>query len=155
MLTPVRAAELRKEILERADSVSGNDFWLNQRPFILSFGPEYPEGLSEICDAGLPEVVGWSPEDVVTLAAMCNRDEDHRLLANLCAELAEKEDGLIDFGGYLAIGPIVEGSGPEDALRIENPDGVTGLLFATSLSHYGDVSLLRSWLQHPSFRMVK
>ena len=99
-LTDERVASIRDGIRRIADSVTGSDFWVNQRPFILIVGPEYPEEMSEVRANGLPELLGWSPEDVVTFAAMCNGDEDHRVLAQLCIELAEKEAGVIDFGGH-------------------------------------------------------
>ncbi|WP_437943138.1 DUF6368 family protein [Sorangium sp. So ce281] len=150
-----RVAALRRGISRIADEVHGDDFWVDQRPFILTVGPEYPEANSEILEAGLPEVLGWSPEDVVSFAAMCNDDQDHRLLARLCIDLAEAEGGVIDFGGQLAIGPQLDDLQDDKPVRVENPGGVTGVLFATARSHYGDAELARSWLRHASFRMVK
>ncbi|WP_437792253.1 DUF6368 family protein [Sorangium sp. So ce693] len=150
-----RVAALRSGISRIANDVRGDDFWLDQRPFILTVGPEYPEAISEILEAGLPEMLGWSPEDVVSFAAMCNDDEDHRLLARLCIDLAEAEGGVIDFCGQLAIGPPLDGLRDDKPVRVENPGGVTGVLFATMRSHYGDVAFARSWLRHASFRMVK
>jgi len=138
-----------------ADSVNGSDFWLKQRPFMLIVGPEYPEAMSEVLENGLPELLGWPPGDVVTFAAMCNGDEDHRLLARLCIDLAEKHAGIVDFGGHLSIHPRAENGEPGKAARAENPAGLVGTLFATSCSHYGDVAFARSWLQHADFRMVK
>jgi hypothetical protein len=154
-LTQERMVGLRRGIAQSADTMNGHDFWVNRRPFILSMGPEYPEEISEISDAGLSLVLGWRPEDLVRFAAMCNGDEDHRLLAALCIQLAEQEEGIIDFGGYLPVGPNLDDATPENAVRVENPAGLRGVLLATSLSHYGDVSFTRSWLQHPRFHMVK
>jgi len=154
-LTDERVTSLRDGIQRIADSVNGSDFWLKQRPFILIVGPEYPGEMSEVLENGLPELLGWSPEDIVTFAAMCNGDEDHRLLAQLCIDLAEMHAGIIDFGGHLSIGPRPESDQPGKAVRVENPAGVVGTLFATSCSHYGDVAFARSWLQHADFRMVK
>lgn len=153
--TPEQIAELRRAIAQTADTVNGDDFWVDRRPFVLSTGPEYPEEISEICDAGLPLVLGWRPEDLVRFVAMSNSEEDHCLLAALCIQLAEREEGIIDFGGYLPVGPNLDGATPQNAVRVENPAGLKGVLFATSLSHYGDVSFARSWLRHPQFRMVK
>ncbi|WP_437522563.1 DUF6368 family protein [Sorangium sp. So ce726] len=150
-----RVAALRAGISRIADEVRGDDFWLDQRPFILTVGPEYPEAISEHLEAGLPEVLGWSPEDVVSFAAMCKDDQDHRLLARLCIDLAEAEGGVIDFGGRLAIGPQLDGLQDDKPVRVENPGGVMGVLFVTARSYYGDVALARSWLRHPSFHMVK
>jgi len=154
-LTDERIADLREGIGRIADSVDGSNFWVNQRPFILLVGPEYPEAISEILDTGLPELLGWSPEDVVTFAAMGNSDEDHLLLAQLCIDVAEKQAGLIDFGGHLSIGPRPGDDEHGKAVRVENPAGTVGTLFVTSCSHYGDVVFARSWLHHADFRMVK
>ncbi|WP_437708809.1 DUF6368 family protein [Sorangium sp. So ce448] len=150
-----RVAALRSGISRIADEVRGDDFWVDRRRFILTVGPEYPEAISEVLEAGLPEVLGWSPEDVVSFAAMCNDDQDHRLLARLCIDLVEAEGGVIDFGGPLAIGPQLDGLEDDKPVRVENPGGVTGVLFVTARSHYGDAALARSWLRHASFRMVK
>lgn len=154
-LTDEQATSLRDGIRRIADSVNGSDFWLKQRPFILMVGPEYPGAMSEVLENGLPELLGWLPEDVVTFAAMCNGEEDHRLLAQLCIDLAEKHAGIVDFGGHLSIDPRARNHEPGKAVRIENPSGVLGTLFATSCSHYGDVAFVRSWLRHADFRMVK
>ncbi|WP_437301635.1 DUF6368 family protein [Sorangium sp. So ce426] len=55
----------------------------------------------------------------------------------------------------MGISPQLDGLQDDKPVRIENPGGVTGVLFVTARSHYGDVELARSWLRHASFRMVK
>jgi hypothetical protein len=80
-------ARRAREACGQAEGDDGN-FWLDERPFIMTVGPAYPEQLSEVSH-GLPSILGWTPEQVVTFAAMCNDDRDHRLLARLCVALSE------------------------------------------------------------------
>jgi len=163
-MTDERLALLRNEVARIATEVRGDDFWINGRPFILQVGPENAEQLPEIAESGLSGILGWSPQEIVTFAAMCNGDQDHHILAQLCIAVAERDGGVIDFGGCLAIGPTFDGSVRSGALRVENPEGTKGVLFATAYetgagsfatTHCGDVALVRSWLQHPDFRMLK
>lgn len=149
-LTPERVARLRSDIAAMASTVQGNDFWLEERPFILSIGPEHAEEIPELCEHGLPQLSGWVPADIVRFSAMCNDVRDHQLLAGLCSELAEQEGGLVDFGGHLAMAPTPK-AGCE---RVDVPH-TSGILFATSSSHYGDATFVRAWLRHPRFHMVK
>ncbi len=156
--------------LQRAKEACGEvtgtdeDFALDARPFVATIGPEYEEQLSEVAESGLAELLGWLPQRVVTLGAMCNAAEDHRSLARLCLALCEQTGGIVAFGGRLPFGPDLSGATPATAVRVENPIGLDGVLFASSYetvsgtygtAHYGDAKLLRAWLDHPSFRMIK
>jgi hypothetical protein len=163
-VTEERARSLRNELARVATDLEGDDFRVDGRPFIFAIGPEYAEELSEIEESGLPAVLGWVPRDTVSFAAMCNQEHDHRLLAELCIALAEREDGIIDFGGCLAVGPNLSDSAASKPLRLQDPEGLSGVLYAAShetspgsffTSHYGDAALARAWLHHPNFRMVK
>ena len=114
------------------------------RTFLWSTGEEYPGELSEEDLFGL---IGWQPKDQVIFAAMCNDEVDHRVLAELCIEVAYSLDGVVDFGGWLGddiapkIGQIWAGS----------YESVSGRAF----SHLGTPGFLEWWLQQPGFRMVK
>lgn len=112
----------------------------------------------------LSQLLGWTPVDRVSFAAMCNDAEDHRLLARLSLDLAEEAGGIVAFGGALSIGPHLEGASPATPMRISNPEGLDGVLFATSYEtvwgsfatvHFGDVAFVRAWLADPRFHMVK
>jgi len=140
-----------------------DDFHVEGQPFLVSFGEAFPGAYEDLAH-GLPSVLGWSPQDEISLAAMCNGDVDHRLLAELCLRLVRAFDGIVSFGGQLAIGPSLSGANHVPPVRTENALGVRGLLFATSYltvngdyatAHFGDGDLLEAWLQHPRFRMVK
>lgn len=144
---------------------AGTDLWIEQRPFLVSTGPEYPEDLADLGASGLPQLLGWMPAEVVSFAAMCNDARDHHLLARLCLAVCEQTGGIVDFGGALPFGPELEDGAPSAARRIVNPQGLDGgALFAVSYliaagsfgtTHLGDADLLRAWLAHPDFRMVK
>jgi len=163
-LTEARKTLLRSDIARIATDVRGDDFWVDGRPFILGVGPESEAQLTEIAQSGLAAVLGWLPRDVVSFAAMSKGDQDHRLLAELCSGLAEREGGVIDFGGWLSIGPTLDEWVQSEPVRVENPAGMSGVLFAMSYqtvagafatTHYGDATFVRSWMQHPGFYMVK
>lgn len=145
---------------------SGDDheLWIDGRPFLSTIGPEYPEALTDVVESGLPRLLGWTPRAVVTVAAMCNDAEDHRLLGRLCLALCEATGGIVAFGGALPFGPDVEGLAPSSPLRVTNPGGLAGVLLVASYetvsgalatTHYGDASLLRAWLAQPTFHMIK
>lgn len=163
-LSEVRATEVRAEILRTAEKVEGNDFWIDGRPFIVWFGEEYPGELDELCEVGLPDVLGWKPNATLGFAAMCNGQEDHRILAELCVLFGRKLDGIIDLGGRIAVGPSFDGLSATQPVRIETPDNLQGVLFATSYltamgvyatCHFADTTLMESWLKDSRFRMVK
>jgi hypothetical protein len=148
-----------------------NGFWLgDEHPFIVILreeDPYYPDELEDFADLdehGLPTLLGWRPQDRLGFAAMCNGDEDHVLLAELCIRFAEQLDGVIDFGGDLSVGPDLSGPSPSPARRIDAPEGLAGVLYAAvyksvagtyATCHYGDAAFLRAFLGHPQFRMIK
>jgi hypothetical protein len=143
---------------------TGTEFTIDERPFVVWFGEEYLGELREREEGGLPELLGWRPADSVGFAAMCNEQVDHQLVAEICAEVAERLGGIIDFGGPIGLGPVFPKEAPHRPMKIVNPGGVPGLLYATCYEihpgrygtcHFGDAALLRSYLQLPSFRMVK
>jgi len=158
-----------EQVLEVLDHLgarrTGTDFTIDERPFIVWFGEEYEGELRDRKEGGLSELLGWRPVDSVGFAANCNGELDHRLLAEICVGVAERLGGIIDFGGTIGLGPVFPKEAPHPSMKIVNPGGVSGLLYATSYEiepgrrygtcHYGDVTLLRSYLGLPSFRMVK
>jgi len=152
--------ELRTRLRCGSPLGSDDDFLLEGEPFILDLRPRSPEQLI----AEDPRVLGWAPQDAVSFAAMCNGHEDHRLLARLCLDIAEDFGGVVDFHGALPIGPHFDRTSLAKPVRVSNPDGLDGVLWATAYrtmwgdfatSHYGDVEFLRAWLGDPRFRMVK
>lgn len=159
-----RVLKVRDEIRGLSSHVSGDDFWVDDRPFIVVFGPEHTERLDELRRSALPKLLGWTPRDILSIAAMCNQDMDHRLLGELCLRFATQLGGIVSFGGSLPGCGDLPRDGPSAPLREEKLDGLAGTLFTLShltlndeyaTEHLGDVEFLRAWLKHPHFRMVK
>ncbi len=44
---------IRNEIKDISDNIEGDDFWVQERPFIVIIGPEYEEEIDEYIDNGL------------------------------------------------------------------------------------------------------
>ncbi len=156
--------DIRAELDRVAERREGNNFWIELRPFIVSFGEEYEGELAELANDGLPSVLGWTPADTFFFAAMRNDSVDHALLGQLCVRFARKLGGVIDFGGKVWPEPSLDGTAHVEAVRVERPSGLDGVLFAASYfsesgrygtCHYGDSTLLEAWLKQPNFRMVK
>jgi hypothetical protein len=104
ILVPERLADdvlddIRAELDLVAERREGNDFWIELRPFIVSFGEEYEGELAELADHGLSSVLGWTPIDILAFAAGCNDSVDHALLGQLCVRFSRKLGRVIDFGG--------------------------------------------------------
>lgn len=162
-------ADIESEIQRMSTRVEGEDFWLNHRPFILIMDPD------EFQCPHIAKIVGWTPRADIGFAAMCNRDEDHRLLGEICLYFARKMNGLVDFGGAL-YPPII---GEVNALWEKHSSGrgttwdewqpyfdemmkgMRGTLYTVPtverdwIYHVGDAEFLEFWLEHPNFRMVK
>jgi len=163
-LTNEHIESVRAIAMSGADAIQGHDFWLKGRPFILSVGAQHSGALEGELEGGLELALGWQPEDIISVAAMCNDDEDHRLLAEVCLRLCESFDGIVSFGGRIAVGPVHDSSHGSDPLRIENPSGLPGVLYATSYetaagsyvtAHFADATFMRAWLTNPGLRMIK
>ena len=143
---PLSAAQLGSVadfIASKAARVEGDSFWVSGRPFIWIAGEEYPGQLSEV---DLSEVIGWQPKGQVILIAMCNDKVDHRILADLCIEVALLLDGIIDFEGWL--GDVTPKIGQIWKSTYESVPG-------TAFSHLGTPEFLRWWLEQPGFHMIK
>lgn len=159
-----RVREVRDVIRSVASRVSGDDFWMDDRPFVVVIGPESPDDLDELLDAGLAQVLGWTPRGILTLVAMCDQVADHRLLGALCLRFATQLGGIVSFGGPLSGRGALPRDRPSTPLREDSVEGLAGTLFTLSYptadheyatAHLGDVELLRAWLTHPHFHMVK
>ena len=163
-LSDAQIADIRDAIDRLADPVEGDDFWIEKRPFFISWGADCTGALDEIRDSGLPSLLGWSPRAAILFGAMCNGDIDHRILALLCYRFGCMLDGIVDFGGTLVPFLELDETAASEPVRMERPLEVAGVLFARSYQygdgqyatcHYGDMPFLEAWLKHPDFRMVK
>lgn len=132
----------------------GQDFWVTDtqsiggtyrgegRPFLYAIESEERDG-AELTE--LTHALGWLPETSIALAAMSNQREDHAILADLAAALAERLDGMIDLGGELQVPP---------------GDGVAAIEYETisdRKARYLVLSprALRRWREQSTFAMVK
>ncbi len=163
-LSEVNTAEVRAEILAAAERIEGDDFWIDRRPFYVCFGEEYPGDLEDSFDDGLPDVLGWKPKGLLAFGTVCKQQKDQRILAELCVMFGRKLDGIIALAGPLPLGPSLDGPTSTPPVRVENPNNLRGVLFATSsltangvyrTSHYADTTLMESWIKDSRFHLVK
>jgi hypothetical protein len=132
--------EINKYLKNNTTEIEGNDFWINDRPFIISYGEEYENQFQEYINDGTNKIIGWEPIDQMIIAAMSNQQIDHIILAELCISISIIIDGLIYFGGVLNI----------------NNDLIFGKLYnLPDGSHIGDTTFLKNWLNSKIFRMIK
>lgn len=129
----------------------GDSFWVHDtrpiggtytgagRPFLLF---REPRGEGEL--RALEKAIGWMPAQEIGLAAMTNTKDDHRILAELAIWLAERDSGLVDFGGDL----------PPVSQVVEQPSSEVGQP-SFAVAHIADPRSLRAWLLSSEFRMVK
>lgn len=114
---------------------------------------------------------GFLPEQEIQLDAYCNGPQDHRILGLLALAIAERFDGIIDFGGVLfppltdgpydfIWGPKWEDAEPFSRKLIDSMPGVAIAVPYTTVSrtwvyHVADTTFMRAWLAQPHFHMIK
>lgn len=146
------------------------------RPFLLSVsGPEEEFGEdAERYSAEIGLAFGFRPVQDIGFVAMCNGTEDHRVLGEMCLWLARRFGGVVGFGGALlprlpsALAERwVRGQLSWDDVRPLHErmvEGMPGRLAEcltgveprnTWAIHTADAEFMASWLEHPSFHMVK
>jgi hypothetical protein len=135
------------------------------RPFLVEFdavpGDEDPEP-----DA-VAAAFGSRPQASVSISALANRSEDHRVLGDISLAVAERLNGLVAFGGLLLPPAFRNRTHASDDARpaaAELVAGLPGRIVAITYEtaggrtwgeHVGDATFLRAWLGHPDFHMVK
>jgi hypothetical protein len=151
-----------------------DDFWIQDRPFLLVLGEDYEAELDDYPAEGLDRIVGWLPQDEVNFVALSDGPQDHLYLGELCLHFAGKLGGLVNFGGPLK--PPLPKAVPSWAFgvhdRWENYEpyfrkmvkGMPGKVYTVPYQkpggdewvyHIGDADFLRAWLKHPNFHMVE
>ena len=162
------AESVVRQIIEAvSEAVEGEDFWVAStipiggvfagtgRPFFwtLEFvdrsDPESatsPEEFDQI-----EGFAGFAPEVEIGFCAMCNADEDHRILGEIVLACAERLAGAIDFDGEL---PRLSDDerrqigGRSTRVEVKENDRTMGSII-------GNADFLKAWLSHGHFRMVK
>lgn len=134
-------AVITELIKKNSEVVRGEDFWSEGRPFLFSLEWEW-EGEKESFSE-LKRFTTWSPESQLILAAMCNSDEDHKKLGELCTLIATALNGVVYFGL-----PLSRYTNDEKILRHQEH-------FTLDDTSLIGPQLMKEWLSHPDFRMVK
>jgi hypothetical protein len=117
----------------------GGNYEDEPRPFVCEFEPFCHE-LAEV--EAIAAGFGFWPAHALGVGAMCKQPEDHRLLGEVAAWLAEQLGGVVYAGGPLEL--------PE-----RMPGRVIGLPCGESVVHVLDGPAMRGWLACPAFRMIK
>ena len=187
------AASWRSKLDEIIDLVRSGDreddrFWVGTtqpiggsyegegRPFVVSVGTELPREedgvLGEV--GGTPALYerpfGLRPDNGVTLIAICNQPEDHRVLGELALVVAERLGGVVGLDGLIVPRAVpyeewLEASWPAmrpvvEAFTAAMPGRAVAIPYSTVgghewACHTVDCAFLRAWLRHPEFRMIK
>jgi len=148
------------------------------RPFLIDIDDELPWAepglLAEAGEARVfyERVFGLCPDSAVTVSAMCNEPEDHRILADIALCLAQRLGGIIDMGGlivprhvFLSTPDFWNAPWPAVQSRVQAftksmPGTAVALAYRTASGrewawHTVDAAFLQAWLRHPEFRMIK
>lgn len=146
-ISEINLVNLKNLINQTSTEAKGNDFWVNERPFIIDYTRRHNE-FPDYIENGFVELTGWEPGDMISLCAMCNDQVDHKILADLCINILTILEGVIDFGGPLDI----------------DDNNIAGILYKLSYrtvygtiswSHIGDISFLKHWKDCQNFKMIK
>lgn len=127
---------------------------IDDRHVVITCGLEYAEQFEDVDFAGLAEFCGWPPVDVIGIELANKKDVDHLLLAQICVKLAESFSGIVDVCGRpWTLAEDIQARLEGRAVMLRKYDAGEPLgEKATQL--YCDVAFLRSWKNHPAFRMA-
>lgn len=155
---------IRDACLSTATHTEGNDFWVEStsivggsyvgegRPFILWFA-DASDDLELGEDIGLfTNALGWLPKLSFGLAAMCNRDQDHRILAELSCYICRNHGGMITMNGDFDW--VCRDRSFREHFH-HHPEVVTVVDVDNSKSQLFTHAVLTDWMTHPDFRMLK
>ncbi len=100
------------------------------------------------------DAIGWMPASDLSVSIFCNDKRDHKTLAWLCSELADRFDGLVDLGGTLPIPDRKDW----DSLGLSG--SVVSMRYEIDNDRWGhsqvvDSEFLRGWIRQPGFHMIK
>lgn len=155
--------KIEKIIKSISSHVEGNDFWvistkpiqgnistLKGRPFSLekrkidSNYYEYSKNQISL----IADLTGFYPKFDLGIYAMVNTKNDHKILGELILYIADKFNGLIDFGGQLS-NPPMNLKGKIWEIPYESSEKIIGIF------HLADPDFLRQWLKNSKFEMIK
>jgi len=153
----------------------GGDYHSAGKPFGVHVNELVSEenvlALEEMESQAIIQGFGFLPEQEIQLDAYCNGPQDHRILGLLALAIAERFDGIIDFGGLLfppltpnqkefIWEPRWEDAEPFSRKLIDSMPGVAIAVPYTTVSrtwvyHVADTTFMRAWLAQPHFHMIK
>jgi hypothetical protein len=167
------------EVAELYDTSQNRDIWEGWEFFVrwpLELGDEPPRGACLggiqlfVIDLGAEssgeqaltpgewveyeKALGWMPAAELSVSIYCNQLRDHKTLAWLCAQLADRLDGMVDVGGRLPVPERKEwDSSRLDGSMVTVQRGIdTGPWSGVDIV---DSLFLTTWVRHPHFHMIK
>ncbi|GLW99581.1 hypothetical protein Misp02_36680 [Microtetraspora sp. NBRC 16547] len=115
---------------------------------VVVAGPEVGDKeIFEAEHADLPDLeplIGFAPTHDVSIIAMCNHRVDHAVTALLTAAVMAIVGGVVSFEVHDWQLPTVRGL-----------PGLIAITPGPAPTVYGTSELLRAWVTHPDFRLVK
>ena len=90
---------IKNIIISYGGNIGGDEFEIDNNSFLYVIGEEY-EGQLEAY-AGLEDLIGWKPKDMLVLVAAGFSKKEDIWLGNLCIRMFEILDGVVAFGGLL------------------------------------------------------
>lgn len=129
----------------------------------------WPTEIEETPAAFFKRTFGLIPDEDITLAAMPNSPEDHRILGELAICIAERLSGIIDMCGLIVPReiPFEEWRGASWSVVRARVEAFTASMPGKAVaipseggweawpSHAVDPKFLRAWMRHPEFHMIK
>lgn len=129
----------------------------------------WPAEIEETPAGFFERTFGLVPDEGITLAAMPNNPEDHRILGELAICVAERLGGIIDMCGLIVPRglPFKEWRGAPwsvvrarvEAFTASMPGKAVAIPYQTGsrewASHKVDSEFLCAWMRHLEFRMIK
>lgn len=150
------------------------------RPFLIGIGAGDEEPWSDmgvLGEAGetrafYERTFGVYPDSTISLSAMSNQAEDHRILGEIALALAQRLGGVIDMGGLIVPrhaflstpdfwnAPWSAVQSGVRAFTESMPGTAVALTYRPTPGrewawHTIDAAFLQAWLSHPEFHMIK
>lgn len=137
--------DLRSAVISKihllSDKVRGDDFWMEDAPFVYGFGWEMDVEQNEY--NSLKDKIGWAPQDQLIFAALRNQPEDYFKLGDLCVTFTQMFKGYVEFGLPLS-------DYTQDRILLGHNEHVN----FDQASLLGP-SLMQLWRHHKDYWMVK
>ncbi|MDV2078022.1 DUF6368 family protein [Marinobacter xestospongiae] len=121
--------------------ICGNDIFYKGRSFLFGFGWSYPEEIVEYNH--LQSAALFTAKAKIHLSANCNKQDDHRYLAELGYAVCCRYKGVVEFCDDFK-------DRTDDVQLLSHPQHYSN----GETSQFGQ-ELMKMWLHHNDFHMVK